>query len=207
MKLAKPTGFFLAAMTALTLGMAGCRKNPDRLTNVGGSGPSSRVGETPESNPFPPAPPVRTGGGPEVGNLTPPPPGGGDVLPLGPGHDGWKENRSEFAAQTVHFEYDKHTVMPSEVSKLEEVVRRMRTMPRNALKIEGHCDERGTEEYNRSLGDRRALSIREWLVGHGLKLEQVDVISYGEDKPLDPGHNEAAWNKNRRGEIILLSPP
>jgi peptidoglycan-associated lipoprotein len=76
-----------------------------------------------------------------------------------------------------------------------------------ALRIEGHCDERGTEEYNRSLGDRRALSIREKLVQLGLDPEMLPTISFGEEKPVDPGHNEAAWSRNRRGELILLSPP
>ena len=72
--------------------------------------------------------------------------------------------RDEFKDQTVYFEFDKSTIKPGEISKLEEVVRRMKGFPGKALRVEGHCDERGTEEYNRSLGDRRALSIREKLV-------------------------------------------
>jgi peptidoglycan-associated lipoprotein len=76
------------------------------------------------------------------------------------------------------------------------------------LRIEGHCDERGTEEYNRALGERRALAAREYLVlQKGLDASLVDTISYGEDRPADTGHNEAAWSKNRRDEFILLKPP
>ena len=76
-----------------------------------------------------------------------------------------------------------------------------------ALRVEGHCDERGTEEYNRSLGDRRSLAIREYLARAGMDSQMIDSISYGEDRPKVQGHNEAAWSKNRRGEFILLDPP
>jgi peptidoglycan-associated lipoprotein len=91
---------------------------------------------------------------------------------------------------------------------LEEVARRMKSnFQGKALLVEGHCDERGTEEYNRSLGDRRALSVREKLAQLGLDAEIVHTISFGEEKPIDPGHNDAAWSANRRGELILCSPP
>ena len=83
----------------------------------------------------------------------------------------------------------------------------MATMPYDALLIEGHCDERGTEEYNRALGERRALSVREFLVTLGVAPDRVETVSFGEDRPADPGHSSAAWDKNRRGEIVLLSPP
>jgi hypothetical protein len=74
------------------------------------------------------------------------------------------------------------------------------------LLIEGHCDERGTEEYNRSLGERRALALREALAKAGVSPDRVRTLSYGKDKPADPGHDESAWSKNRRGEFILLHP-
>jgi len=62
-----------------------------------------------------------------------------------------------------------------------------------ALRIEGHCDERGTEEYNRSLGERRALAVRESLIHAGMDANLIDTISYGEDRPADPGHDKDAW--------------
>ena len=77
----------------------------------------------------------------------------------------------------------------------------------DAVRVEGNCDERGTEEYNRALGERRALALREELVRLGVDPSRVDTVSYGEDKPVDPGHDESAWRKNRRGDFILLSPP
>ena len=75
------------------------------------------------------------------------------------------------------------------------------------MRIEGHCDERGTEEYNRSLGERRAQSVRETLVRLGMDASMIQTITMGEERPAVPGHEEAAWSKNRRGELLLLSPP
>jgi peptidoglycan-associated lipoprotein len=107
----------------------------------------------------------------------------------------------------VYFDYDKSTIKSGEISKVEHVAKTIKGMAGKALRIEGHCDERGTEEYNRSLGERRALAVREALVRAGVEANQIDTISYGEDRPADPGHNEAAWSKNRRGEFIVIVPP
>jgi len=76
-----------------------------------------------------------------------------------------------------------------------------------AVRIEGNCDERGTEEYNRSLGERPRLGAREGLAKLGIDANRVDTVSYGEEKPAVPGHNEAAYSKNRRDEFIVLTPP
>jgi peptidoglycan-associated lipoprotein len=75
-----------------------------------------------------------------------------------------------------------------------------------AVLVEGHCDERGTPEYNRALGERRALSVRESLISLGVPGEGIHTVSFGEDRPADPGHNDAAWAKNRRAEFVLLKP-
>ena len=122
--------------------------------------------------------------------------------------DNMMADREAFRDQTVYFAFDQATVRPSEVSKLEQVASQMRsTHAGKALRIEGHCDERGTEEYNRSLGERRAQSVREYLVRLGLDASMIQTISLGEERPAVPGHDESAWSKNRRGEIILLTPP
>jgi peptidoglycan-associated lipoprotein len=120
----------------------------------------------------------------------------------------WRPSAEQpFRSETVYFDYDKSTVKSSEVSKIETVANGMKSRPGKGLRIEGHCDERGTEEYNRSLGERRALAVREHLVRLGLDAQLVDTISFGEDKPAETGHTEAAWSKNRRAEFILLDPP
>jgi len=117
------------------------------------------------------------------------------------------ENREALAAETVYFDYDKNTVKPSEVPKIQRVAAYLKNNAGANLRIEGNCDERGTEEYNRSLGERRALAIRELLMSEGVAAERVTTLSYGEDKPADQGHDEAAWSKNRRGDFVVLQAP
>lgn len=136
-------------------------------------------------------------------------------IPVGPGggaaadtreFDGMTMVREAFAANTIHFDYDKAIVKASEVSKLKAVIEALKASPQNKLLIEGHCDERGTESYNDSLGERRALAIRERLAKSGISADRLRTISYGENKPAELGHTEAAWDKNRRGELVLLKP-
>lgn len=111
-----------------------------------------------------------------------------------------------FAAQTVYFEYDRSSVKPSEHSKLEVVAGQLKDKGEQKLLVDGHCDERGTQGYNEALGERRALALREYLVRLGISPERIYTRTWGEDRPADPGHDEAAWSKNRRGEFILLLP-
>ena len=110
------------------------------------------------------------------------------------------------AAYTVHFDYDSSAVKKSEHANLQSVASVLSSDASTKLLIEGNCDERGTEEYNRALGERRALALREALAKLGIDPLRVRTISYGKDKPADPGHDESAWAKNRRGDFILLHP-
>jgi peptidoglycan-associated lipoprotein len=116
------------------------------------------------------------------------------------------EDRAVLASYTVHFAYDSAVVKSSEQSNLQAVTAALGADASAKLLIEGYCDERGTEEYNRSLGERRALALREALAKLGVDPMRVRTVSYGKDKPADPGHDESAWSKNRRGEFILLHP-
>ena len=121
--------------------------------------------------------------------------------------DGRPQDREKYQAQTVYFDFDRANVRAGEASKVQEVANSFRTEnPATDLLIEGHCDERGTEEYNRALGERRALAIRELLVASGVPANRVHTVSFGKDKPADPGHDEAAWAKNRCGNFILVLP-
>ncbi len=121
--------------------------------------------------------------------------------------DGMVADREHFKANTVYFEFDKASVKASEKGNVTTVADFLKSKPEARLAVEGHCDERGTEEYNRSLGERRALSVREMLLNMGIAADRVVTRSFGEDKPSELGHDEAAWGKNRRGEFILLLPP
>jgi peptidoglycan-associated lipoprotein len=77
--------------------------------------------------------------------------------------------------------------------------------PQYNIRIEGHCDERGTIEYNLALGERRASAVRDYLVSLGVDAFRIRIVSYGEEDPADPGHDEAAWARNRRGVFVIES--
>lgn len=103
---------------------------------------------------------------------------------------------------TVYFAYDNSNVSSSQTPKLEAAAKYMTSNPSAGLIVEGHCDERGSAEYNMGLGERRALAVREYLVNLGVPETRLQTISYGTERPADPGHNESAWLKNRRAELI-----
>jgi len=118
------------------------------------------------------------------------------------------QDATMFKSNTVFFEFDSPTIKAKERSKIEEVGAYLKSSAGAGHKmlVEGHCDERGTEEYNRALGERRALAIREYLVRLGIAPDRVFTRTYGEDKPAVQGHDEAAWSRNRRSEFVVLKP-
>jgi peptidoglycan-associated lipoprotein len=120
--------------------------------------------------------------------------------------DMMNQDREKLAAYTVHFKFDSAVVQDNEQVNVANVGQALTSDPNAKLLIEGHCDERGTEQYNMSLGERRALALREALAKDGVDPMRIRTISYGKDKPADPEHNEEAWTKNRRGEFIYCTP-
>jgi peptidoglycan-associated lipoprotein len=118
----------------------------------------------------------------------------------------FNEDPTALQAETVYFELDRSSVKASEMPKLERIAAFLKTEGTAKLRVEGNCDERGTEEYNRSLGERRALAAREVLVNLGVSPDRITTTTYGEDKPSDPGHDDAAWAKNRRDDFVVLRP-
>ncbi len=133
--------------------------------------------------------------------------GGGDmgtVLPENKGGFAGPQDRAALQAETVYFAYDSAAINPSEQSKLQAVADYLRSNSGTKLIIEGHCDERGTAEYNRALGERRALAAREALISLGVDGSNIQTISYGKERPADSGHDEAAWAKNRRDEFVVV---
>ena len=116
------------------------------------------------------------------------------------------ENATIWAQNTIRFSFDSSVVGSSEIFKLTEIANQLTQQRHLGVKVEGHCDERGTEEYNRALGERRANSVRDHLIEAGVNPNQIRTLSYGEDMPEDPGHDEAAWAANRRAVFILLTP-
>ena len=105
----------------------------------------------------------------------------------------------------IYFDYDKYEIRREDEGILKENAAFLKKNPKMKIQIEGHCDERGTAEYNLALGERRANHTKKYLVSLGITLDRISTISYGEERPLDPGHNDEAWGKNRRAHIVVLS--
>lgn len=105
----------------------------------------------------------------------------------------------------IYFEFDKYDIRPGDVAILKQNAEILKKYPKVKIQVEGHCDERGTNEYNLALGERRANSTKNYLISLGVSPERISSISYGEEKPLDPGHSEEAWAKNRRAHTIITA--
>lgn len=193
--------FFVGA--ALTLVSGGCAHRPVTTTPI------------PEANRTAPPPPINpgpgTGGMVETPNPVTIKPG--EQIPFDTIANQWtiviadhNEDAATLKADTVYFALDSSTIKQSEDKKLEDVATYLKGHMADALRVEGNCDERGTEKYNLSLGERRALAVREYLANLGVDPRQVVTVSYGKAKPAVDGHNEAAWSKNRRDDFVLLTP-
>ncbi len=105
----------------------------------------------------------------------------------------------------IRFDYDKYDIRSGDAEVLKENAAVLKKYPTVKIQVEGHCDERGTNEYNLALGERRSNSTKKYLISLGISPDRVSTISYGEEKPLDSISNEEAWAKNRRAHNIILS--
>jgi len=193
MKLTDFTKLLFLALI-LTVPATGCRKRPGQITPL----PGRTGSNVSEANP---APAISDNTGPKTDNLGSTPLADPEI------RKNWPRDHEIFKSDTVHFDYDSSVVKDAEKSKVRAVADYLKANGMTAVEVEGHCDERGTEEYNRSLGERRALALREQLVSMGVEPGRVDTISYGKDRPADSGHDENAWKQNRRGEFALETPP
>jgi len=120
------------------------------------------------------------------------------------GRPGDDASYAEGQFQSVYFDYDSAQINPSERTKIEEVANNLRSNSQQGIVVEGHCDERGSNEYNLALGERRALAVRAYLIGLGVDGSRIQTKSYGEERPAVPGHDEDAWSRNRRAEFVLF---
>lgn len=181
---------------ALTVAAVGCRKKPTDITPLPGQrgyvGPADSTGLDDKGGKVSSSSDVESGGGAFSDDMS--------------GLRNMNQDRGALASYTVYFDFDSSLVRSSEEGKISEVAGILNSNPQNAVLVEGYCDERGTEGYNLSLGERRALAIREALVRAGVSGNRVDTISFGEENPINPGHNETAWAENRRGVFVLLLP-
>ncbi len=106
-------------------------------------------------------------------------------------------------AERVHFDFDKSDIRADAEPTLQRKVAVLREYPGISLRVEGHCDERGSVEYNRALGQRRAEAVRRYLMSYGIEARRFETISYGEERPLVDASNEEAWAQNRRAEFVV----
>lgn len=163
----------LSLAVSLAVAGAGCAKKPAATTPVPPA-PTTTPAPTP-----PPTPPPAPAPAPE-------PP---------------KPAVSAADLQVIHFAYDSFQLDDAARSALDSNAKLLRDNPDLSVSVDGHCDERGTVEYNQALGQKRAEAVQQYLVDQGLPATRFRVISYGKERPVDEGHDEAAWAKNRRVEF------
>jgi peptidoglycan-associated lipoprotein len=105
----------------------------------------------------------------------------------------------------LHFDFDRSIIRPEDARLLDEKISILTTNPEARVQISGNCDERGSDEYNLALGNRRAIAAKQYLVEHGIDAGRIETVSNGEERPIDPGHSEEAWAMNRNDQFELLT--
>jgi peptidoglycan-associated lipoprotein len=108
-------------------------------------------------------------------------------------------------ASMIHFDLDKSNIRSDDMGALDQKVAILQANPDLRIRIGGHCDERGSDEYNLALGNRRAQAAKQYLVSHGIDASRIETQSWGEERPLVDGHDESAWSQNRRAEFEVTS--
>ena len=174
----KPVSF---AALAVIVGLWGCSSTPESpdatAANPAEPGKSSSSAQTGAA----------TKGGARQGSAVPPVQAGGSQRPD--------------LKRSVYYEYDKYDVKPEYRALLESHARWLKANPQARLTVEGNCDEQGSREYNLALGQRRAESVTKMLVLMGAKPEQIEAVSFGEEKPRAAGHDDKSWSENRRSDF------
>lgn len=171
------------AALAFAAGLAGCATTAEDPQSTSATAPSST-----SSSPSSTGTAARSGVGP--GAAVPP-----SRFGTGSG------NVSLDLKRSVYFEFDKYDVKPEYRSLVEANARWLKSNPKARLVIEGNADEQGSREYNLALGQKRAESVSKMMTLLGVRAEQVEAISYGEERPRSDGHDEKAWSQNRRSDF------
>ncbi|OLC16298.1 MAG: peptidoglycan-associated lipoprotein [Candidatus Rokubacteria bacterium 13_1_40CM_69_27] len=171
--------------------LGGCAKRP-AVAQVSAPAPTGAVQPAPAPPPAAQAPAPAPVAPAPVAPAPPPP------SPPAP---------KEFAAvpelQDIHFDFDKYTLRPDAAKILDANARWLKANPNRLVLVEGHCDERGTNEYNLALGERRAKAAMSYLEAQGVAASRFTMISYGEERPLCTAHSEDCWAKNRRAHFLV----
>ena len=155
------------------------------------------------SNPPPEPPPTPSAS--NTTTVTPPvqPPGVTPPVPTGPSA-GSKADFAVKATDRVYFDYDAYNLDSDDQRSLASQIAWLKQFPSTRVEVQGHADERGTRDYNIALGERRAQSVKSFLVAQGISESRIQTISFGKDKPLDMGRDEAAWARNRNAYTNVI---
>ncbi len=185
--------FIAVPLLVFMVVLAGCAKRP-ATTQASAPAPTGAGGAT-------------TGGGPGGAGLQPGGgTGGGATTTPGTGTTA-RPAPSQFAAiadlKDIHFDFDKYDIRSGDAKVLDGNAGWLKSHDNYLVLIEGHCDERGTNEYNLALGERRAKAAMNYLVSQGIQATRITIISYGEERPTCSEHNEACWAKNRRAHFLV----
>ncbi|MDR0882476.1 MAG: peptidoglycan-associated lipoprotein Pal [Candidatus Adiutrix sp.] len=117
----------------------------------------------------------------------------------------YDSQKSAFLGDHVYFDFDRYNIRPDGAAIIQAKAAFLSQYTGVQTEIQGHCDERGTEVYNMALGDRRARAAYNYITSLGISGSRLTTVSYGEERPLDPGHNESAWARNRRAQFVVVS--
>jgi peptidoglycan-associated lipoprotein len=187
------TVLFLAIALAAGAGSTACKKKSPPIARPTQPPPDA---DTSANRPPPPPEPLR-----EAPPVSVPPEPSVSSADLGSLDD---INKKGILAP-VFFEFDSAEMSPEGQAVLSKNAETMKQYPTWVVSIEGHCDERGTAEYNLALGERRALSVRQYLVSLGIAADRLRTVSYGKEFPFDPGHSESSWAQNRRANFVVTA--
>jgi len=191
-----PVGVLVASFALL-----GCPKRPEVIQAAPApAGPGAAMAPAPTPTPAPPpvaeAPVTPRPAPAETPAPTPAPPPPAQAAPP-------PSVPAPTPLQDVFFDFDKSAVRSDQNAALTENANWLKAHPGAKLTIEGHCDERGTAEYNLALGERRAKAVKDYLVAAGIPADRIATLSYGKERPFVLGHDESAWKWNRRGHIVV----
>jgi peptidoglycan-associated lipoprotein len=194
--------FLVAPLLILALFLVGCPKRPATMAAVQPPAPAPPPTPPSASITTPPA-------APEPSTPTPPPVAAVPTptpAPTPAPSPAQPPKPSEFTANPnlndIYFDFDKYNIRSGDAKTLDANAAWLKSNPGNLVLIEGHCDERGTNEYNLALGERRAKSTMNYLVAQGVQASRITIISYGKERPSCTEHNEACWAKNRRAHFL-----
>jgi len=184
----------LVSLVIGTALFAGCAKRPATTQASAPAPTGTAVAAPPPPAPAPPPPPPPAA-------VTPP----ATAAPAAPAPP--RPEIKEFVAvadlKPIYFDFDKYDIRPGDAKVLDANAQWLKTNADQLLLIEGHCDERGTNEYNLALGERRAKSTMNYLVSQGVQASRITIISYGEERPVCTEKTEECWSKNRRAQFLV----